>query len=388
MAKWVARVVGAFCLLVVGVLSGLAGWSQFIASSNPDLALTLYPGDAAAMVARADSMRRSTGSSPQDVAAVGADLARRAPLIETPLLYVGLDQAAKGDNAAARRSFMAVIKRQPRNVTALAWLATDAIQGREYEVAAKYLDRLAILDPKELPLYSGILAAIASSQASLVLEKRLAAGSALAESALERLNATSDDIALLRRLNSGSPQGQARLIARLVEERGAPEAFISWLTFLPRSEALSISWPFDPVFVGNPAPPPFNWQLSEGAELLDQGGLHVSYSGRGQSVFAQQIMMLTPGRYLFQAEMDGETPKSGGILEWQIECYPAQQSLGSVKAQELDPILSKHEFVFVVPGEAGCSAQRLLLQGRPREFPERARATVRRIAIELIGAAE
>jgi hypothetical protein len=385
MAPWTARIIGALCLLGLAAIAGLAGWSRSVALTDSRLSLRIYPGQSAALLVQAEELRASEKIVSKSMAETSTTLLRRAPLLDAPLVYSGLRLAAKGEERAAKTFFLAALRRQPRNVPALSWLAGDAVRNDQLNEAAGFLDRLFSLNPKE-KIYPSVLASIIAREGTEdILKSRLAAASPLAEQALEELNASSNDIGLLLRLNAHWRKGQSQLIQRLFAEQGPTQAFIAWLALAPELDARSISWPIDPVFVGIDAPHPFNWEVFEGAELLSEGGLYVSFSGRGQHLFVRQTMMLSPGHYLFSAEMDGEMTAAGGKFEWAIQCYGEQNDLGLVLIRDLSAT-PLHNFDFDVPLGRDCSAQILVLRGRPGEFPARARTTVRKVSIQSVSA--
>lgn len=388
MAIWTARIAGSICLLAIAVIAGLAGWSRTISSSDPDLALKLHPGQASALLSKAEAIRLSADNRSAEMTETAAALLRRAPLLDAPFIYAGQKFAEEGEEARARASFLAAAKRQPRSVMALSWLAADAVRNGRNEDAAGYLDRLWNLNPRDSKLYADVLASIVADHGGLdALDSRLAAGSPLAEAALDRLNTTSNDMGILLRVNTYSVKGRGRLVQRIFSEQGAAPALVAWLSLASEVEAGLISWPLDPVFIGSDAPFPFNWQFLDGAELLKQGGLYISYSGREQKVFAQQVMMLTPGSYLFRADMEVEASAAAGAFQWTIRCHPSQKSLGAVVVRDLLNI-DAHDFAFDVPAGEECSAQSLVLHGRPGQFPTRTRATVHKVSILNSGTPE
>ncbi len=388
MASVLARVLGALILLALAALSGVAGWTQWLARTDPDRVLEIDPGQAEALLTLAERDRLSDNGSPEVAALLGARLLRREPLRDAPLVYAGLSLAAAGQAAPARYAFRLALKRQPRNVPALSWLAIDALDQHDYETAVGYLERLVQLDPSGRNTYADQMASIAADERGVaLLEARLRDSQPLAREALARLNRTSEDFEMLLRLNAQTPAEQAGFLRRLVEEQGASAAFIAWLELAPHNETLDFTWPFDPVFVGSMAPPPFNWSLHQGAELLQQGGLFARYTGRGTPVFAEQLMMLAPGAYRFSVEMDGDSTATGGGFEWTLACEPSRAQLGAVPVQGLGPSLSAHIFDFVVPAGAECLAQSLQLRGHPGAMPDKARGAARRVLIQPAGGA-
>lgn len=380
--KHLAQIIAVLGLLALAGFAGIKGVAHSVALTAPNRALGVDPGQSDALLALAEARRLSGETPVGEVAALGRRLMRRAPLSEAPLVYVGWDLAARNQVDAARDAFRLALARQPRNLPALSWLAADDLRRSDYSSAIGALERLSVLKPDQITFYAEALASMAGDPKGVpLLLAHQAGGTRLAEHVLARLNATSQDASLLLALNARSPRGQADLVQRLNKERGATEAFIAWLEFAPVSETQQIRWPFDPAFVGSKAPAPFNWQIFEDAELLEQGGLFVRYGGRAKPVFVRQLMMLSRGRYTFTADMDGRSSQDGGRFEWVISCDLDGKPLGSTATTALSDVMSSVSFVFDVPDE-GCPAQRLELRGRPGEFPVRATGIARRVSIE------
>lgn len=380
--KLLAQTLAVLSLLALAGLAGIVGVSHAVAAAEPERALAVDPNQSDALLALAEKRRLAGLASPADLANLGARLIQSAPALDAPLVYAGLNFAAKQDGKAARRAFEAVVRRQPRNVIAQSWLAADDIRSGQNAAAISRLEHLASVDPERTSFYAEVMADMARTQSGArALELHFAKPTRLAEQALARLNATSSDIPLLLKLNAHSPRGQAGLIDRLHRERGATQAFIAWLEFAPSLATGGMEWPIDPAFVGDKALLPFNWRLQEGAELLEQGGLFARYNGRASPVFARQVVLLGPGNYVFKAAMDGRARPDGGAFEWILTCETSHLSLGAVDTRSLNEAISTFSFPFTIPPDGSCPAQQLEFRGRPGDFPERTTAIVRRVEI-------
>jgi len=376
-----------FCAILVGaagVYAGLGAWARIEASRSPQTVLGIFPDNALALLTLAENSRRAAGGAvSDDVRDFSQHLLHRSPLADAPLVYAGIEAMADGDRAKGDKAFTAVLARSPRNTMARIWLAQRAIEAGDYSRAIEHLDRLIAINYGDAAAYIDVLAGLGQlPEGAAALGTRVGASPAWGEAVVRRLNNDLPDYQTLLQLNVAAPGAQPAFLQRLVREQGVELAFIAWLSFLPPEELAGLQWPYDATFEGRPAPEPFNWSLQrDQAELTPGGGLYVTYQGRGRPVLASQTILLGPGLYRFEAEMDGSIKDSGGGLAWALQCLPSAQELAAVKAVGLNDKPRVLEFDFTVPGEA-CSAQKLILRGDPGEFPLWARVTVHRVAIK------
>jgi hypothetical protein len=144
-----------------------------------------------------------------------------------------------------------------------------------------------------------------------------------------------------------------------------------------------LTTPYDGGFEGLPGAPPFNWRHHDPRAERQEGGLYASYLGRGAPLLLEQVFTLSAGRYRLTAAMRGETRTSGGGFRWTVSCLPAGAEVARLDVVELTGAERTFEVAFTVPAD-GCAYQRLLLSGRPDEFPLAAYAVTRRVAIEAM----
>jgi hypothetical protein len=381
LARWA---LGAL-LVAVALVAVTLAWARMTQVDQPEAVLRIMPWHSGALLETAEKSRLGPSASTAEIDELGKQVLRMAPLLDAPLVYAGFDRAANGDETGAHAAFQAAVRRQPRNVPALSWLATAAMKAGDYPKVVALLDQLWRVDPGNRSSYANAFSSIATvPRGAALLESELVRSSPLAVAAAEKLIPLSNDIGMLMRLAATTPSFQQKILDRIAREQGMESAFVAWLSFLPSSDAQRLSWPFDPVFVGSDAPPPFNWQLMSDAEWLREGGLLVRYSGRGNPTFARQAMLLGPGVYRFAAEMDGEMSGQAGEFVWEIQCLPDQSVIGAVRVSTLSLTLSTQTALFSVP-PSGCRAQMLSLKGKPGAFTARARATVRQVTIRASG---
>jgi hypothetical protein len=376
---------GAWLALLAGaaLASATLAWARISYAEAPQAVLTILPWHPAALLQVGEAARRA--ESPQaELKVIGKNMMRMAPLLEAPLVYLGLDSADAGDRDTARLAFLSAVQRQPRNVPALSWLAADAITRHKFNQAVSWLDQLRRVDPANRHVYTEAMVYIAHAPGGgEVFDRELDRKSHLAMAAAEKIVLSSGDLGRLMRIGEVASEFRPRIVGKLLREKDVEAAFVAWLAFLPSSEAERLSWPYDPAFVGSEAAAPFNWELFDDAELLDEGGLLVRYSGRGSQTFVRQTMLLGPGSYRLTAYMDGELSGSGGGFVWSIACVREKRIISETRVTALSMTLSTHNAEFLVPA-SGCDMQTLTLEGKPGPLVARARATVKRVAIQQV----
>lgn len=366
--------------------AAVGGLARLDAKERPHNALKLVADQPQALIALAERARADAKGAPDDaVLKLGARLLAAAPTSGLPLAYAG-DARVRieaGDDAKAEKLLAAAAARDPRSPYPVIGLAVAAARANRVPDTVDHLIRLTRLDPSRSTTYLQALAMIAQSPEGLAaLEPKLAANAELRTKMTAQLNETSNDFDLLLRLNANSPSTRQQLIDRLVKQSGIEAAFATWLSLLPAGEARTIEWPYNPTFLANPAPGPFNWILHpEQVELQPKGGAYVVHYGRGTVLLADQTMLLQPGDYRFSAAMAGESKITGGALVWQITCRGQANPLADTGRAALAETKELRLAAFSVPAE-GCPAQTLQLWGLPGEFPLWARATIDRVAIE------
>jgi hypothetical protein len=310
-------------------------------------------------------------------------LLTKAPLLDAPLAFVGLEAQALGQAANADRAFAAVRARSPRNPAARIWRAGRAIEAGEVSAAVSELTVLIRLDPDRSDAYVAALIELAASEdGAAAVGEWLETKPDYGDAVLAGLNARHPDLGQLLEFNRGLPALQAGLLTRVLNERGVQAAFLAWLNLLPPDEAASLAWPYDRMFEGRPAPPPFNWGLrSELAEFERTGGLGVTYLGRGRTLFLDQTILLQPGDYRIAVTLSGEAKPDGGGFAWDLACLPTpDKMLLELRTDALTESGVTLEGDFTVPASA-CAAQILSLRGAPGEFPLRARARLQSVSI-------
>ena len=167
---------------------------------------------------------------------------------------------------------------------------------------------------------------------------------------------------------------------------GAYHAHLSGIGWLPPDALSKVAYLYDGGFSGAPGAPPFNWTFAstgDGASGIDKDhGLRFDYSPSQNLQLANQVVLLTAGRYRMTATalldqamaQDAEAP-----LSWQLKCLPKGNIVADLRLPNTT-VAKGVAVVFDVP--ADCAAQDLSLQGTAMEFPMRVGGYVRSLVIE------
>jgi tetratricopeptide (TPR) repeat protein len=171
-------------------------------------------------------------------------------------------------------------------------------------------------------------------------------------------------LASAKRTAGPAPDWQRLMLTTLVNNGQYEKAYTLWRK-LAGLKGLPSGF-YDPGFAEISAPPPFNWQLAQGAGGVAErssGSLQVLYFGRDNAELASQVLLLPPGRYRLAMNVSGDIASSNGV-SWTVICLPSQRvelklpaKAGAISAE------------FVVPsGE--CPAQRVTLGAEAPEIPD------------------
>jgi hypothetical protein len=180
----------------------------------------------------------------------------------------------------------------------------------------------------------------------------------------------------------GQSDWQALIVGKLVDAGDFTRAHETWRRFA------GIGGPvrgvFNPQFRNINAPPPFNWTFGSAGGLAQptgSGELELIYFGRDETVLAQQLMMLTPGRYVIGMQVSGDIKPGSGVA-WSIECVAGKQVLLTLPVERRPN--GRVQAGFTVP--PGCAAQQLRLTGSPGEFPKAIEFTIGQLKLTRLAA--
>lgn len=296
-------------------------------------------------------------------------LATERPLSWEPFLVQGAIALRKGDLARAARLIGSARDRAPRSPAARYLLADVYLQSNRPLPAMREMAVLNRLVPAASAQLAPSLAGYARTPGAIPqIRQILASYPELETPLLAKLSWDPNNADLILSLASANkatgpaPDWQRLMLTTLVNDGQYEKAYTIWqrLAGVPNLR----SGFYDPGFVETSAPPPFNWQLAQGAGGVaerNSGELQILYFGRDNAELASQVLLLPPGRYRLQMSADGELPQSAG---WRVTCLPLNREIAAVPLSKPGPVDGE----FDVP--ADCKAQRMTLAAQASDLPK------------------
>lgn len=324
-----------------------------------------------------------------------------APLDAVPF-YIAA--AAPGRDLAQRRALIALaLQRDPRLRPALAARLADRAAVNDVAGVTRALIRLAVLTRGNAKLWPAVAQISGDPIARKVIKQQIADGAQWGDDYLSALNSAPVDQAVVFEMVQAIGKGTsvaARSSARQLNDRNAflgslvankeyERAYLAWVQWLPAQSQSAVGYVFDSGFTGVSALPPFGWKLTDGvggATTIDAAsGLSLDYSGTDGAIVAQQLLLLSPGRYRLTtvanfASVSSDTGASA--LSWSLTCLPGNTPLGDLGV----PLVGAAKRVTGAPFSvaAGCDAQMLQLKVNSAEFAKRLSGKIRSISVEAV----
>lgn len=300
-------------------------------------------------------------------------IAREAPLAPEPFLIKGALAQVQQRQDLAEPLFAAARARDPRSVAARYFLADRYLRSGRIAPALGEIAALSRLFPQGRAGFGPALAAFAKTPGAVPQLRSFFRASPELEPLV--LTTLADDarnagliLALWRGRGSGVDAGtaawQSKLVNKLVEQGEFANAYAIWRRVAGVTGSRGTV--FNPGFSKSTVPPPFNWSFAGAGGVVEPttgDRLQVIYFGRADTVLAEQLLLLAPGRY--QLSMDISIPPGeGGEIAWSLTCVPGTDAIFRL------PIARKGVLggSFSVP--PGCSAQRLQLTGSAGDFSQ------------------
>lgn len=415
------RGVAATSLLALPLLALIATTTlpDALATSSPDLALSLSPGHPRALVAKADGLRTRLLALvlPQDIAArpsaeaneLVAERAKKAEvaalrqeiraLATKALRHDPLNARAHAllgetsdDVETARAHMKAAVERSRREAHAALWLLSDAAQHRDIDATLRYGEILMRtryeLNPFVLS-YLGQLGADDAARGKLVAWLAEPRNAQLRRTVLMSgpnfLLDPKTPLAIVNDLRAaGVAVGDDELqpyVSLLIAKGEVELAYYTWLQQLGPARAAKAGHVFNPDFEDDPSGLAFDWQLpparNASAEFRrrdDDAGraLHLRFgAGRVELAGIAQVVMIPPGPHRLAFDYKGEINGKRG-LRWQLTClYPPQQVIAETEMLTgRAPRWRRLEAEFTIPRDVNCRAQRLALVHSARSASE------------------
>lgn len=346
-------------------------------SARAKIAPRLWPSHPAVMIDRTMTEiggRAARGQSltPQILRQV-EQIAREAPLAPEPFLIKGALAQVEQRQERAEQLFIAARARDPRSVAARYFLVDRFLRSGRIPQALDEIAALSRLFPQASAGFGPALAAFAKSPGAVPqLRSFFRTSPEIEPVVLMTLADDANNANLILALWKGRGSGtevetaawQPKLVGKLVEEGAFAKAYTIWRMFAGVNGDQGTV--FNPGFIKSTAPPPFNWSFAAVGGLVEPAAgdrLHVIYFGRADTVLAEQLLLLGPGRY--QLSMDiSNPPGEGGEIAWSLTCNPGTDAIFRLPIKQKGPLAVG----FSVP--PGCATQRLQLIGLAGDFAQ------------------
>ena len=300
-------------------------------------------------------------------------IARKAPLAPEPFLIKGALAQTRGDDRLAERLFIAARSRDPRSPAARYFLAERYLRTGQVAPALAEVAALSRLLPDMQAQFAPALAAFARTPGGVGQLRRFFRTSPELEApVLATLASDARNADLILALwgnrrpdpDAPAPEWQARLIDKQVAAGQFGRAFSTWARLAGVRSTPPLL--FNPGFRKMAAPPPFNWKYDVSGGVVEPGPgerIELIYYGRKDTVLAEQLLLLAPGRYELAMVVSGPLGE-GGEIGWTVSCLPRTEPIFRLPVDRKGRLAAS----FAVP--AGCPAQRLALAATAGEFPK------------------
>jgi hypothetical protein len=272
-------------------------------------------------------------------------------------------------------------RRSRRESISAFWLLNDSVYRKDFSSAVYYADVLLRTRPELEKYVLGYLFWVADTPEGrpLVIAK-LEDGPAwrkpffgLLPRAVKSVETPMAIMAALR--DSKKPVTDVELLSflqALINTKHVDLAYNAWLQSLPPSQTQNMALLTNADFQKKPSGLPFDWQIGSGANALaeivplegvrNRNVLHIGF-GDGRVTFPQvdQVLVLPQGRYRLEGKLRGEITGKRG-LRWRLTCLYSAQVLG-----ETDMLLGHTDqwrlfsFEAEIPQTPECAGQTLRL---------------------------
>jgi len=377
-------------LLAIQVVRNAA--IEALAETLPQTAARVWPGHPevraqTAMVA----IGAATGKRqpvPQTAFAALNESALNAPLLPQPYLVRGVHAQLAGDEALARKAFIAAERRDPRALPAHYFLAELDLRTGNVAHGLSELALLAGLAPHGSLAVAPFIATFArdprnwSEVRALFRRSPYLAGYTLARLAADPANSAT----VVALAGPPSPDADAIWLGSLLMSMTGAGRYAEARALWASRSNLRLS-PDEPLFdssFSNPAPPPpFNWALTSStvglAERLPGGRLHAIFYGQQDGPLARQLLVLEPGVYRVTMKIAGD-PARREALNWSVTCDKSPVPLATIDLARA----SRQAWSFTVP--PSCRAAWLELIGEAEDIPKAADVTISELRMSRAGA--
>ncbi len=305
----------------------------------------------------------------------GRALARAHPLDPLPYTLVQLVESAEGNPETANRAALTALSFQPRSRAARMHVVNQLVAVGAFDEALDQITLLSRIDPGGQETYhTAILRLVQDRAAWPAIRRAVTTDPPWKEPVLIILARSTIDTGFLQSLFESWPERIDILLDRYIRDGDIDTAYLTFLSALPTDANIAV--PYDAGFTGQPGHEPFNWRVNTRyAELAEEGGLDVSYFGRGRVALAEQVFPLSPGTYRLEAGFEGTfNPESAGF-GFRIRCASGAEPGPLIAEWSLEPdaILEgrvQHDFTHT---GAGCDYAHLEFRAVPGLLPATSR---------------
>lgn len=387
MISWLVRGSCAIALFAAGMLGALEKWS----GPQPHAAPERHVGNSAkrALEVGIEQALLDRSTTPSHLLLLAKRLNELDPLHPLPFEVVLTLELEEESKARATKAASHALARDPRRVAPRLFLIQEAVSAGTLGDAMEQIDQLSrVWRPRLVDIVDTLIGLSADPSARDALLRKLEQEPAWGRQFASRLPvaAASPDFAF--RVYQLYPDFQRKYLSEIIRAGRPDAAYLAWLQFQTSISPESLNEPYDNTFQGKEAAQPFNWVIdSRHAEFMPAGGLYVVYFGRGRPQIAMQVMALTPGVYRLTSMPRGTWTQADGGLEWIISCISGEQlSVVPILPSSRDDTSDRD--TVRIP-EENCNYQRLVLRGRPGEYPQTIRVELASVSLTSVdGAAE
>ncbi|WP_333590713.1 tetratricopeptide repeat protein [Brevundimonas sp.] len=371
-----------FLVIVAGVW---IAWqilrNALVLTAAPDLALRLGP-DAPTVLTRAAEAELAAGRI--DTAQRLAQRAlTRKPFNVAALRVAGLAAAKEGDLEAADRMLTLAGNWSLRDDPAHSWLVMHRLEQGQAASALAHADTLMRRRTDLRPRYFDLMISLAlrndvQAQGALValLRREPPWRIDFFIHALERPEGLPVAAAVAVALKDGpgrvTEEEKARLYGTLIAQGRIPVL----RDLIVRIEGAARPALSHGDFTDGTGAPPFGWSLPAGAGVLaeiaadPEGGqpaLHAVVADMAGRTVAEQLVLLTPGRWRLSGRFRVEQGEPSGRLAWTLACATGDRVLGTAPLSAPAHGAWTGFSTVIDVGPDACGAQRLTLASRVQD---------------------
>jgi len=317
--------------------------------------------------------------------AAATDALRKSALAEQPFLLAGVQAIADGDPARGQRLLEESRRRNPRSRLTRLLLLDRYLRQNRVEAAGVEISALTRLIPQAGAVLAPELARMARDpKMAAPVGDMLARNPELRGAVLAQLAGSGAPTELILGIARGGggtagAEWQGVLMNRLIGQGDVAGAYRLWSRFAGLPPASGAKGLYDPRFAGAQGGPPFNWELTAGAEGVAERvagpALQVDYYGRVPVTLARQLLMLGPGAYSLRFRAEGDAKGEASRLAWVVSCSGSKARLADVALTGINASPRTLAGRFTVP-PSGCAAQWLSLEGTAGDVPSDEAATI------------